>query len=108
MYMLLDLKVPCMKSMRSIHALLHEIHLILLYIYRSSDIQYLELFLATTVFDQNGNISTISLSMDSELMLEEPLYIASVITFGIEGDCILEELMVNASIDEIIIYGNIT
>ena len=37
-------------------------------------------------------------------MLEEPLPVASVITFGIEGDCILEELMINASIDDI--YGN--
>ena len=45
-----------------------------------------------------------NLLMNSELMLEEPLYVASVITFGIEGDCILEELMVKASIDDI--YGN--
>ena len=75
-------------------------------IHRSNDIQYLELFLATTLFDQNGNISTVSLSMTSELMLEEPLFIASVITFGIEGDCILEEMVVNSSIDEIIFYGN--
>ena len=45
-----------------------------------------------------------NLSINSELMLEEPLFIASVITFGIEGDCFLEELMVNASIDDI--YGN--
>ena len=37
-------------------------------------------------------------------MLEEPLYVASVITFGIGGDCILDELIVNASIDDI--YGN--
>ena len=44
------------------------------------------------------------LSMNSELMLEEPLSVASVITFGIGGDCILEELIVNASIDDI--YGN--
>ena len=42
--------------------------------------------------------------MDSELILEEPLSIASVITFGIEGDCILERLIVNASIDDI--YGS--
>ena len=46
-----------------------------------------------------------NLSMNSELVLEEPLYIASVITFGIGGDCILEELMVNASIDDI--YGKL-
>ena len=45
-----------------------------------------------------------NLSMNSELMLKEPLYVASVITFGIGGDCILEELMINASIDNI--YGN--
>ena len=44
------------------------------------------------------------LSTNSELMLEEPLSVASVITFGIEGDCILDELMVNASIDDI--YGS--
>ena len=42
--------------------------------------------------------------MNSELMLEEPLFVASVITFGIGGDCILDELIVNASIDDI--YGN--
>ena len=47
---------------------------------------------------------SVSLSMNSELMLEEPLYIASVITFGIDGDCILEELMINESMDDI--YGN--
>ena len=44
------------------------------------------------------------LSMNSEVMLEEPLSVASVIIFGIGGDCILEELIVNASIDDI--YGN--
>ena len=42
--------------------------------------------------------------MNSELIPEEPLSIASVITFGIESDCILEELMINANIDDI--YGN--
>ena len=73
------------------------------YIYRSDEIQYLELFEADTVIDLNMNIS-FSLSINSELMLEESLPIASVITFGIEGDCILEELIVNASIDDI--YGN--
>ena len=41
--------------------------------------------------------------MNSELMLEEPLSVASVITFGIEGDCLLDELIVNTSIDDI--YG---
>ena len=67
------------------------------------DFQPLELF---TVVNRSSNLSMLSynLSMNSELMLEEPLFIASVITFGIEGDCILEELMVNASIDDI--YGN--
>ena len=49
-------------------------------------------------------IKPISLSMNSELMLEEPLSISYVITFGIEGHCILEELMINASIDDI--FGN--
>ena len=43
--------------------------------------------------------------MNSELMLEEPLYVVSVITFGIEGDCILDKLLVNASIDDI--FGNV-
>ena len=46
---------------------------------------------------------SVNLSTNSELMLEEPLSVASVITFGIEGDCILDELIVNASIDDI--YG---
>ena len=47
---------------------------------------------------------SVSLSMNNKLMLEEPLPIASVITFGIDGDCILEELIVNISIDNI--FGN--
>ena len=44
------------------------------------------------------------LSMNSDIMLEEPFPVASVITFGIEGDCIVEEMIVNVSIDDI--YGN--
>ena len=76
---------------------------ICIYFYRSNKIQNIDIFLATTVYDQNGNVS-VSLSTNSELMLEEPLSVASVITFGIEGDCILDELIVNASIDDI--YGN--
>ena len=72
--------------------------------YRLSDgIQYLKLFTATTVMVNTSTISAY-LSLNSELMLEEPLSVASVITFGIGGDCILEELIVNASIDDI--YGN--
>ena len=53
--------------------------------------------------DRSSNlpITSYNLTINSELMLEEPLFIASVITFGIEGDCILEELMINASIDDI-------
>ena len=42
--------------------------------------------------------------MNSDVMLEEPFPVASVITFGIEGDCIVKEMIVNASIDDI--YGN--
>ena len=71
----------------------------------SKEIQYLELFSANTVINQDTNIS-VSLSTNSEFLLEEPLSIASVITFGIEGDCILDELIFNASIDDI--YGNNT
>ena len=70
---------------------------------RSNEIQYLELFQASTSLNQDTGISVI-LSTNSELMLEEPLPVSSVITFGIEGDCILDELTVNASIDDI--YGN--
>ena len=72
--------------------------------YRENDyeIQYLKLFLASTTVNQN--MSIVNLSMNSELILEEPLSVAFVITFGIKGDCILEELIVNASIDDI--YGN--
>ena len=76
---------------------------IYIHFYRSQEIQNVKLFLATTVSDQNGNVS-VNLSMNSELILEEPFSVASVITFGIEGDCILDELIVNASIDDI--YGN--
>ena len=73
---------------------------ICIYFYRSNKIQNVDIFLATTVYDQNGNVS-VSLSTNSKLMLEEPLSVAFVITFGIEGDCILDELIVNASIDDI-------
>ena len=52
----------------------------------------------------SSTVMSVNLSMNSKLILEEPLYVASVITFGIEGDCILDELIVNASIDDI--YGN--
>ena len=48
---------------------------------------------------------SVHLSMNSKLILEELLSVTSVITFGIEGDCILEELIFNASIDNI--YGKI-
>ena len=55
--------------------------------------------------NQNTNIPSVSLSTNSELMLEEPLSVASVITFGIGGgDCSLDELIVNASTDDV--YGN--
>ena len=57
------------------------------------------------MINPNTNTSLpVNLSTNSELLLEEPLSVASVITFGIEGDCILDELIVNASIDDI--YGN--
>ena len=75
--------------------------------YRSNGIQNLKLFLTSRPsIPQNDTtcIQPVSLSSNSELMLKEPLHMASVITFGIEGDCILEELIVNASIDDI--YGN--
>ena len=78
--------------------------MLLISIYRSNEIQYLKLFEANTVVNQTTNIPSVGLSTNSELILEEPLSVASVITFGIEGDCILKELIVNASIDDI--YGN--
>ena len=56
------------------------------------------------MFDQNMNIS-FNLSMNSKLMFEDLLLIASVITFGIDGDCILEELIANASTDDLL-HGN--
>ena len=51
----------------------------------------------------NSSVTSFNLSINSEVILEEPLFIASVITFGIDGGCILERLMINASIDDI--YG---
>ena len=47
-----------------------------------------------------------SLFMNNDIVLLEPISIASVITFGIGGDCLLEELIINASIDDI--YGKRT
>ena len=80
-------------------------YFLLIPIYRSNDIQYLKLFQANTVINQDTNASiSVNLSSNGELLLEEPLSVASVITFGIEGDCILDKLIVNASIDDI--YGN--
>ena len=46
------------------------------------------------------NVS-VNLSITSKQNLEEPLHIAYVITFGVNGNCILEKLVVNASIDDI-------
>ena len=76
--------------------------------YRSNEIQHLKLFsVNSSSMPQNDTIckpELISLSMNSQFMLKEPLLISFVITFGIDGDCILEELVVNASIDDI--FGN--
>ena len=79
--------------------------------YRSNELQYLELFLSNasflTLLRQTQTMpqpATVGLSMSSKLMLEELLLINSVITFGIQGDCILEELRINGSIDDI--HGN--
>ena len=69
-------------------------------------IQYLELLTTTAATSvDRSSVMSVNLSMNSELILEEPLSVASVITFGIEGDCIMEELIFNASIDDI--YGKI-
>jgi len=50
---------------------------------------------------QSGNIP-VYLSNDNMFIVQEPLYVTFVVTFGIEGNCALDELIVNASIDEII------
>ena len=50
---------------------------------------------------QNGHASA-TLSANNTLIVQEPLYVSAVVTFGIEGECILNEMMVNASIDDII------
>ena len=49
---------------------------------------------------ENMNVLVI-LSVTSQQILEEPFFIAYVITFGINGNCILEKLVVNASTDDI-------
>ena len=84
---------------------MHLLFILICFSYRENDyeIRNLKLFKANTMVNQNMNIS-VNLSMNSELMSEEPFSVASVITFGIEGGCILEELIVNASIDDIIIW----
>ena len=61
------------------------------------------MFLANTSSMQNMNVS-VNVSVTSKQMLEEPLYITSVMIFGINGNCSLEKLVVNASIDDI--HGN--
>ena len=70
------------------------------YVYRLNRIQYLELFQANTSSMENMNVS-VNLSVTCKQIFKEPLHIAYVITFGINGNCILEELIVNASIDDI-------
>ena len=69
----------------------------------SSKLQALELFTAITVID-SGNIS-VNLSKDKEFVLQEPVPLAVVVTYGIGGDCIVEELLCNISTDEIYSYG---
>ena len=68
---------------------------------RDDDFEPLELFTANRTY--NSSVTSFNLSVDSKLMLEEPLFIASVITFGIDGDCILKQLIINESMDDI--YG---
>ena len=78
--------------------------MLLISVYSSNEMQYLKVFQANTMVNQSMSITSVSLSTSSELILEEPLSVASVITFGIGGDCILDELIVNASVDDI--FGN--
>ncbi|XP_065897243.1 tyrosine-protein kinase receptor-like isoform X2 [Dysidea avara] len=66
------------------------------FINRSSDVEYLLPFLVATL-----SPTLTSLFMNNDIVLLEPISIASVITFGIGGDCLLEELIINASIDDI-------
>ena len=69
---------------------------------RSSEVQYLKLLVVEDNY--NRNIEKNMSIAKTLILLHEPLDVNSIITFGIEGDCILKELIVNASIDNI--YGN--
>jgi len=66
-------------------------------------LQTLELFTVNTVMD-SGNIS-VNLSADSQAILPEPFPLAVVVLYGIGGDCVIEELNFNVSIDEIFSPG---
>ena len=67
--------------------------------HRPTEVEYLLPFLVSMLSDTSA-----SLTMNNDIVLLEPIAIASVITFGIGGDCIVEELVINGSIDDI--YGN--
>ena len=69
---------------------------------RSSEVQYLKLLVVEDNY--NRNIEKNMSIAKTLILLDEPLDVKSIITFGIEGDCILKELIVNTSIDDI--YGN--
>ena len=68
-------------------------------VHRSTGVEYLLPYLVSTISDRLAGVA-----MNNDFVLLEPIAIASVITFGVGGDCIVEELVINASIDEI--YGN--
>jgi len=68
-------------------------------LHRSAGVEYLLPYLVSTISDRSAD-----LTMNNDIVLLEPIAIASVITFGIGGDCIVEELIINGSIDDI--YGN--
>jgi len=69
-------------------------------------LQTLELFTATTIIE-HGNLSA-KLSINKELIQQEPFPLAVVVTYGVGGDCIIERLKFNASIDEIFSYGKVS
>jgi len=72
----------------------------------TNKLQTLELFTATTV-NNHGNLLA-NISVNKEIILPEPFPSAVVVTFGIGGDCVIEELKFNVSIDEIFSYGKVS
>ena len=68
---------------------------------RSAEAIGLKLFTVNTIVSEDGSV-TANVSINALTVLQEPLSFTSVVTFGIDGNCILDKLVANTSIDDIV------